>query len=60
MNAAIILIIFGILIWQVLPYFFSGSKKNKAKKQKVLICKIIGFLLIFLGTYNAISVLLGN
>lgn len=60
MNAAIILIIFGILIWIVLPNFISGTKKNKSKKQKVMVCKIIGWLLIFLGTYNAINVLLGN
>lgn len=43
----------------VLPSFLSGSKRSKAKKQKVLICKIIGWLLIFLGIYDALSVLLG-
>lgn len=60
MSAAIFLIIFGLLIWMVLPNFISGSEKNKSKRQKVLLCKVIGWLLIFLGTYNAISILLGN
>lgn len=60
MSAAIILIILGLLFWMVLPNFISGSKKNKSKRQKVLLCKVIGWLLIFLGTYNAISILLGN
>lgn len=60
MSAAIILIILGLLIWMVLPNFLSGSKKNKSKRQKIFLCKVIGWLLIFLGTYNAISILLGN
>ena len=60
MNSAIILIIIGILIWMVLPIFFSRGKKNKSKKQKVMVCKVIGWLLIFLGSYNAIMTLLGN
>lgn len=60
MNSAIVLIIIGILIWMVLPKFISGGKKNKSKKQKVMVCKVIGWLLIFLGTYNAIMALLGN
>ena len=60
MSAAIILIIIGLLIWIVLPNFISGSKKNKSKRQKTLLCKVIGWLLIFWGTYNALSILLGN
>lgn len=44
----------------VLPNFLSGSKRSKAKKQKVLICKVIGWLLIFLGVYDALSTLLGG
>ena len=60
MNAAIILIILGIIIWIIAPNFISGSKKNKARKQKVMACKVIGWLLIFLGVYNAISTLLGD
>ncbi len=60
MSSAITLIIFGILIWLVLPNFFSGGKKSKDKKQKTMVCKVIGWLLIFLGTYNAISALLDN
>lgn len=60
MNAAIILIILGIIIWIIAPNFISGSKKYKARKQKVMACKVIGWLLIFLGIYNAISTLLGD
>ncbi len=60
MTGAIIIIIFGILIMAVLPNFLSGSKRSKAKKQKVLICKVIGWLLIFLGVYDALSTLLGG
>ena len=60
MNAAIILIILGLIIWIIVPNFISGSKKNKARKQKVMACKVIGWLLIFLGIYNAISTLLGD
>ena len=52
MNAAIILIILGIIIWIIVPNFISGSKKNKARKQKVMACKVIGWLLIFLGIYK--------
>ena len=51
--------IIGILVMAILPNFLSGTKRSKAKKQKVLICKIIGWLLIFLGIYDALSVLLG-
>lgn len=60
MTGAIIIIIFGILIMAVLPNFLSGSKRSKAKKQKLLICKVIGWLLIFLGVYDALSTLLGG
>ena len=60
MTGAIIIIIFGILIMTVLPNFLSGSKRSKAKKQKELICKVIGWLLIFLGVYDALSCLLGG
>ena len=60
MTGAIIIIIFGILIMAVLPNFLSGSQRSKAKKQKVLICKVIGWLLIFLGVYDALSTLLGG
>lgn len=66
MNAAIILIIIGILVWMVLPKFLSGSASGKSKKRKkkktqqVMVCKVIGWLLIFLGVYNAISVLVGE
>lgn len=60
MSASIILIILGILVWMFVPNFISGSKKNKARRQKVLACKIIGWLLIFLGVYNGLSILLGN
>jgi len=59
MNAAIILIILGIIVWIIVPNFISGGKK-KERKQKVMACKVIGWLLIFLGAYNAISTLLGN
>ena len=59
MTAAIILIIIGILVWIVLPNFISGSKKSKKRKQQVMACKVVGWLLIFLGAYNAISTLLG-
>lgn len=44
---------------EILPNFLSGTKRSKAKRKKVLICKIIGWLLIFLGIYDALSVLLG-
>lgn len=60
MNSAIALIIIGILVLLVLPRMISGGKKNKSKKQKVTACRVIGCLLIFLGTYNAIITLLGN
>ena len=60
MSASIILIILGILVWMFVPNFISGSKKNKARRQKVLACKIIGWLLIFLGGYKGLSILLGN
>ena len=60
MNAAIIIIILGILVWIVLPNYISGSKKNKSRKQKVMACKVVGWLLIFLGVYNALSILLGS
>ena len=60
MSGAIILIIFGILIMLVLPNFLSGKKRSKSKKQKTMICTIIGWLLIFLGVYNALSLLLGD
>lgn len=60
MSAAIILIILGILVWIFLPNFISGSKKNKTRRQKVMACKVIGWLLIFLGVYNVLSTLLGN
>ncbi len=57
MNAAIILVIIGLLVAFVLPKFVTKGKKKKEKKQNTQICKVIGWLLIFLGAYNAISVL---
>ncbi len=59
MAGAILLIIVGILVWLALPRYFSGKKRSKDRKQKELICKIIGWLLIFLGVYDAISILFG-
>ena len=59
MTGAIIILIIGILVMAILPNFLSGTKRSKAKRKKVLICKIIGWLLIFLGIYDALSVLLG-
>ena len=59
MTGAIIILIIGILVMAILPNFLSGTKRSKVKRKKVLICKIIGWLLIFLGIYDALSVLLG-
>ncbi|MBR3877854.1 MAG: hypothetical protein IKJ23_06700 [Bacteroidaceae bacterium] len=58
MNAAITLIIIGLLVSYILPGFLPKGKNKKASKKNALICKAIGWLLIFLGAYNAISILL--
>lgn len=60
MNGAIFSIILGIMVWLVVPGFISGGKKSKGKKQKVMACKVVGWLLIFLGIYNAVAALLGE
>ncbi len=57
MSSAIALIVIGLLIVFVLPGFLPKGKNKKARKQNVTVCKVIGWLLVFLGAYNAISTL---
>ena len=55
----IIGIIIGLLIWFVVPMFFTDGKRRKRKKRKQqmieLTCKIIGLVIIvfsLVSTYN--------
>lgn len=41
-------IIIGLLIWFVVPMFFTDGKRNKRKKQRMIemTCRIIGVVII--------------
>lgn len=57
MFFAVMFIIAGLLVAFVLPQYVTKGKKKKEKKQNTLLCKVIGWLLIFLGAYDALCTL---
>ncbi|MBD8982395.1 MAG: hypothetical protein EGR83_10185 [Bacteroides cellulosilyticus] len=52
-------IIFGLLVWLLLPAFINTRiKKRPIKKAIAKICTILGFIFLILGTYDVLLKLL--
>lgn len=59
MTGAIVEIIFGIVIWQLVPGWITEGDKNVRNAIK-LICNIVGVILLLLGCYSLVMSLIGH
>lgn len=58
MIGAIVEIIFGIVIWQLVPEWITEGDKNVRNAIK-LICNIVGVILLLVGCYSLVMSLFG-
>ena len=59
MTGAIIEIIFGIVIWQLVPGWITEGNKSTRDVIK-LACNIIGVILVIVGCYSLVMSLIGH
>ena len=53
MISAIIVIVFGLFIWKLVPGWITQGKKKVRDKIK-LICNVTGVVMVLLGCYSLI------
>lgn len=57
MRSSIIVIVIGVLLWQVIPKLITNGSK-KARQTIGLICNIVGILLIIAGAVSFFKALI--
>ena len=59
MLSAIIEIVIGLVVWQIVPGWITQGSKN-ARDIIKLACNIIGIIIVIAGCYSLLMVLIGH